>query len=223
MLTMAEVLDAHTALSPGDAAWLDGLVAEWHLLADLAFSDLILWVPDVDDNVFWAAAQVRPTTGPTALEDDVVGEDIHYDPEHLVTEAYLSGLIVLTSGNALSAGIPVDVHAIPVVLEGRVIGFEVTPQRRAAGLKVPHMGWNEVWQLAPHALWQGIPDGARFYFVHSYYCKPADESIAAGRTEYAGAFTSAIARDNIFATQFHPEKSSAAGLALLRNFATWKP
>lgn len=109
------------------------------------------------------------------------------------------------------------------VLGGRVVGFELTPQRRAAGLKVPHMGWNEVWQLGPHALWQGIADGARFYFVHSYYCEPADEGVAAGRTEYAGAFTSAIARDNIFATQFHPEKSSAAGLALLRNFATWKP
>ena len=109
------------------------------------------------------------------------------------------------------------------VLGGRVVGFELTPQRRAAGLKVPHMGWNEVWQLAPHALWQGIPDGSRFYFVHSYFCKPADEGVAAGRTEYAGAFTSAIARDNIFATQFHPEKSSTAGLALLRNFATWKP
>ena len=109
------------------------------------------------------------------------------------------------------------------VLGGRVVGFEVTPERRAAGMKVPHMGWNEVWQVAPHALWRGIPDGARFYFVHSYYCEPAEPGLAAGRTDYAGAFTSAIARDNIFATQFHPEKSSVAGLALLSNFATWKP
>jgi glutamine amidotransferase len=109
------------------------------------------------------------------------------------------------------------------LLGGRVVGFEVTPARRAAGLKVPHMGWNEVWQVAPHALWRGIDDGARFYFVHSYYCEPAEAGLAAARTEYAGAFTSAIARDNIFATQFHPEKSSAAGLALLSNFATWKP
>ena len=70
---------------------------------------------------------------------------------------------------------------------------------------------------------RGIPDGARFYFVHSYYCEPADARVAAGSTDYSGAFTSAIARDNIFATQFHPEKSSVAGLALLRNFATWKP
>jgi glutamine amidotransferase len=109
------------------------------------------------------------------------------------------------------------------VLGGRVVGFEITPERRRAGLKVPHMGWNEVDQVAPHALWRGIPDGSRFYFVHSYYCEPADARLAAGRTRYAGAFTSAIASDNIFATQFHPEKSSVAGLALLSNFATWNP
>jgi glutamine amidotransferase len=109
------------------------------------------------------------------------------------------------------------------VLDGEVVGFDVTPERRAAGMKVPHMGWNEVWQAGPHALWRGIEDGARFYFVHSYYCQPADPALAAARTDYAGAFTSAIARDNIFATQFHPEKSSTAGLALLRNFTTWNP
>jgi glutamine amidotransferase len=109
------------------------------------------------------------------------------------------------------------------LLGGRVIGFDITPERRAAGVKVPHMGWNEVWQVAPHALWRGIADGTRFYFVHSYYCEPAQPDLAAGRTDYAGAFTSAIARDNIFATQFHPEKSSVAGLTLLENFTTWNP
>jgi glutamine amidotransferase len=90
-------------------------------------------------------------------------------------------------------------------------------------MKVPHMGWNEVWQVAPHPLWDGIADGSRFYFVHSYYCAPADADLAAGRTQYATAFTSAIARDNIFATQFHPEKSAAAGLRLLSNFSSWNP
>jgi glutamine amidotransferase len=109
------------------------------------------------------------------------------------------------------------------LLGGRVVAFDITPARRAAGLKVPHMGWNEVWQAGPHPIWRGIDDGARFYFVHSYYCEPADPLLAAGRTDYAGAFTSAIARDNIFATQFHPEKSSVAGLTLLSNFATWNP
>ena len=111
------------------------------------------------------------------------------------------------------------------LLPGRVVGFEITPERRAAGYKVPHMGWNEVWQVQPHALWKGIADGARFYFVHSYYCEPALPALAAATTDYPerDAFTSAIARDNIFATQFHPEKSSAAGLTLLGNFATWNP
>jgi glutamine amidotransferase len=109
------------------------------------------------------------------------------------------------------------------LLKGRVVGFALTPERRAAGLKVPHMGWNEVWQVKEHALWDGIADGSRFYFVHSYYCQPAEDSLCAGQTRYPDAFTSAIARDNIFATQFHPEKSSGAGLKLLSNFATWNP
>jgi glutamine amidotransferase len=104
------------------------------------------------------------------------------------------------------------------VLPGRVLGFAPAP-----GIKVPHMGWNEVWQAKPHALWRGIADGSRFYFVHSFYCEPGAEGLAAGTTSYPNAFTSAIARDNIFATQFHPEKSATAGLTLLSNFATWNP
>jgi glutamine amidotransferase len=109
------------------------------------------------------------------------------------------------------------------LLPGRVVGFRLTPENRAAGMKVPHMGWNEVRQMRPHALWQGIGDSSRFYFVHSFYCVPSDTRLAAGETRYDGAFTSAIARDNIFATQFHPEKSAVAGLQLLSNFATWNP
>jgi glutamine amidotransferase len=100
---------------------------------------------------------------------------------------------------------------------------EVKALNRAPGLKIPHMGWNEVWQAQPHALWKGIPDGARFYFVHSYYCAPREASLTAATTDYPDSFTSAIARDNIFATQFHPEKSAIAGLTLLSNFAQWNP
>ncbi|MGE0356754.1 MAG: imidazole glycerol phosphate synthase subunit HisH [Burkholderiales bacterium] len=109
------------------------------------------------------------------------------------------------------------------ILPGEVLAFARADETREAGLKIPHMGWNEAWQVRPHALWQGIPDGARFYFVHSYYCAPRDPSLTAAVSRYPHAFTSAIARDNIFATQFHPEKSSAAGLKLLENFATWTP
>ena len=115
-----------------------------------------------------------------------------------------------------------DTPGLAVVM-GRVVGFRVTPERRAAGMKVPHMGWNEVWQAQPHELWRGIADGARFYFVHSFYCEPAEAALTAGTTRYPDAFTSAIARDNIFATQFHPEKSATAGLRLLSNFSSWNP
>ena len=109
------------------------------------------------------------------------------------------------------------------LLPGEVLAFARAGQTREAGLKIPHMGWNEAWQVRPHALWKGIADGARFYFVHSYYCAPRDESLTAAVSRYPHAFTSAISRDNIFATQFHPEKSSAAGLTLLENFASWTP
>jgi glutamine amidotransferase len=112
--------------------------------------------------------------------------------------------------------------------EGDTPGLALLPGhvralRAAPGLKIPHMGWNEVWREGPHALWDGIDDGSRFYFVHSYYCEPAAPALAAATTRYPDPFTSAIARDNIFATQFHPEKSSVAGLKLLRNFAHWDP
>jgi len=93
----------------------------------------------------------------------------------------------------------------------------------AAGnkLKVPHMGWNEVRQTRHHPLWAGIAPDARFYFVHSYYVEPADAALEAAYTEYPSRFTSAAGRDNIFAVQFHPEKSQQAGLSLLYNFVNW--
>jgi glutamine amidotransferase len=108
---------------------------------------------------------------------------------------------------------------------GRVRRFPadkmVTPE--GIRLKVPHMGWNEVTQDRPHALWNGIDDGARLYFVHSYYVAPVDRTCIAGTTRYGVPFTSAVARDNIFAIQCHPEKSAVAGLALLSNFVEWRP
>ncbi len=92
-----------------------------------------------------------------------------------------------------------------------------------ARLKVPHMGWNGVKQTRAHPMWAGIPDDERFYFVHSYYVRPSDATLAVGETGYGAAFTSAVARDNIFAVQFHPEKSAQAGLRLLSNFIGWIP
>ena len=90
-------------------------------------------------------------------------------------------------------------------------------------LKVPHMGWNEVMQVKPHALWRGIADASRYYFVHSYYVEAGNPQLVAGRSVYGIPFTSAVAQDNIFAVQFHPEKSQNIGLALLANFVIWKP
>jgi imidazole glycerol-phosphate synthase subunit HisH len=111
------------------------------------------------------------------------------------------------------------------VLAGAVRRFasDVRDERTGERLKVPHMGWNEVAQAQRHALWQGIADSSRFYFVHSYYADEGDPAVRSGRTTYGAAFTSAVARDNIFAVQFHPEKSQAAGLQLLRNFVYWQP
>ena len=92
-----------------------------------------------------------------------------------------------------------------------------------SSVKIPHMGWNEVTQCQQHALWKKVPDSSRFYFVHSYYVRPAQEEIVSGKTEYVANFCSAIAQNNIFATQFHPEKSAADGLQLLKNFSEWNP
>jgi glutamine amidotransferase len=119
--------------------------------------------------------------------------------------------------------------------EGDVMGLEILPGRvphfpladmvapDGSRLKVPHMGWNQVQQAEAHPLWDGIEDGARFYFVHSYYVEPESPDVIAGSTRYGIPFTSAIARANIFAVQFHPEKSAQAGLRLLANFMRWNP
>ena len=108
------------------------------------------------------------------------------------------------------------------IVAGQVIRFpDHTHDEHDQIRKIPHMGWNEVIQSGPHALWNGIEDRTRFYFVHSYYVQPEEDTDIAARTEYAVTFTSAIARNNIFATQFHPEKSQHAGLTLLKNFLDW--
>lgn len=109
------------------------------------------------------------------------------------------------------------------VFRGQVRRFAGDRMVDAAGrkLKIPHMGWNTVHQVADHPLWAGIAQEARFYFVHSYFVMPADPAIIAGTTAYPDPFTSAVASANIFAVQFHPEKSAAAGLRLLANFVAW--
>ena len=111
------------------------------------------------------------------------------------------------------------------LIPGEVVKFELNGQHQADGsrFKVPQMGWNRVRQTRPHALWSGVPDNSYFYFVHSFYARPLDVRHTAGETDYGQPFTSAISRDNIFATQFHPEKSADMGLMLYRNFLSWSP
>ncbi|MCZ7559887.1 MAG: imidazole glycerol phosphate synthase subunit HisH [Burkholderiaceae bacterium] len=111
------------------------------------------------------------------------------------------------------------------LVPGEVLRFRLQAMRApdGAALKVPHMGWNRVFQVRAHPLWSGVPDGAFFYFVHSFFAAPANGELTVGETEYGLRFTSAVARDNIFATQFHPEKSAANGLRLYENFIHWQP
>jgi glutamine amidotransferase len=118
------------------------------------------------------------------------------------------------------------------LIPGRCLRFRLEGRTQPDGsrYKVPQMGWNRVWRTRSaeagaegHPVWAGVPDGSYYYFVHSYYAQPSDARHSAGETEYGERFTAALARDNIFATQFHPEKSAAHGLALYRNFLAWKP
>jgi imidazole glycerol-phosphate synthase subunit HisH len=111
------------------------------------------------------------------------------------------------------------------LIQGEVRKFDLAGRLQPDGsrFKVPEMGWNQVFQTQPHAIWQGVPDASYFYFVHSYYVRPSDARHSAGEADYGARFTAAIARDNIFATQFHPEKSADQGLALYRNFLHWTP
>lgn len=111
------------------------------------------------------------------------------------------------------------------LLPGKVEKFKLAGQYQDDGsrFKVPQMGWNQVQQVEGHPLWAGVADLSYFYFVHSYYAVPANAAHVVGWTHYGQPFASAVARDNIFATQFHPEKSAAVGLQLYKNFAHWNP
>lgn len=111
------------------------------------------------------------------------------------------------------------------LLPGKVVRFQLDGMLQEDGsrFKVPQIGWNRVRQSLPHAMWNGIPDNAWFYFVHSYHAQPENPTHTVGETVYGEAFCCVAARDNIFATQFHPEKSAATGLQLYKNFVHWNP
>lgn len=149
--------------------------------------------------------------------DDVVREVIAEKP----FLGICMGMQVLMEHSAENDGINcMGVYA------GQVRHFDSEDNRAviaAERLKIPQMGWNQIWHTAEHPLWNGIEDGARFYFVHSYYVEPQDDALVSGTTEYGIRYASAIAQDNVFAIQAHPEKSARDGLQLLTNFMGWEP
>ncbi|MDO8348333.1 MAG: imidazole glycerol phosphate synthase subunit HisH [Rugosibacter sp.] len=187
--------------------------------------------PDADVRVTANAAEIA------AAERVVVpGQGAMPDCMRALSERGLREAIVRAAREKPFLGICVGLQMLfGHAEEGNVTGLDVFPGRvprfppeymhaaDGSRLKVPHMGWNQVRQVNPHPLWNGIADATRFYFVHSYYVAPTDAACIIGETDYGISFTSAIARDNIFAVQFHPEKSAQAGLAMLGNFMRWNP
>ncbi len=131
-------------------------------------------------------------------------------------------------GNAATDNAPGGTQGLGLI-HGKVLKFDLAGQIQADGsrFKVPQMGWNQVIQTQHqgpvHPIWAGVPDASYFYFVHSFYAQPSDARHSVGETDYGKRFSAAIARDNIFATQFHPEKSAAQGLCLYKNFLSWNP
>jgi len=195
--------------------------AVMHVARDSEFDVIVTAKPD---EVFAAERIVLPGQGAmpdcmSELRDSGLQEAVLHAAAHKPLMGVCVGMQMLltTSDEGPSDGldlIPGGVHRFE--LEGRL-------QPDGSRYKVPQMGWNRVFQVRPHAIWHGVPDGAYFYFVHSFYARPSDARHSAGETEYGTRFTCALARDNIFATQFHPEKSAEHGLALYRNFLHWEP
>ena len=196
-----------------------------HVAQDSGFEVIVTSRPD---EVFAAERIVLPGQG--AMPDcmsELRRSGLQEAVLHAAANKPLMGVCVgmqmlLTTSDEGPAGVGTPgLNLIP----GGVHRFELEGQRQPDGsrYKVPQMGWNRVLQVRPHSIWQGVPDGAYFYFVHSFYARPSDPHHSAGETDYGTRFTCALARDNIFATQFHPEKSADHGLALYRNFLHWTP
>ena len=181
----------------------------------------------VTDDPAWIRAAERVVfPGQGAARDCMAAIGEHHLDEAVLEAArskpflgICMGLQVLMEFSEENGGTP-----LLGLFPGRVKRFDGTAMGdNGLPLKIPHMGWSPVDQRRAHPLWQGIPDGGRFYFVHSYRVVPEDPSLVVATTDYGVRFTSAIARDNLFACQFHPEKSADNGLRLLKNFVEWKP
>jgi glutamine amidotransferase len=179
-----------------------------------------------DDPEYIAAAERVVFPGQGAARDCMAAISQHHVNQAVRSAArdkpflgICMGLQVLMTHSDENGGTP-----LMDLFGGRVVRFaEDMPGEGGLHLKIPHMGWSQVEQTRDHPLWAGIPSGSRFYFVHSYRVVPDDPQLTAAETEYGVRYTSAIARDNVFAVQFHPEKSADMGLRLLENFVRWNP
>jgi glutamine amidotransferase len=199
--------------------------AVMHVARDSAFDVIVTSKPD---EVFAAERVVLPGQGAMPdcmreLRDSGLQDAVLHAAAHKPLMGVCVGMQMLLSRSEEG---PAGVGTAGLgLIAGEVIRFQLEGRLQPDGsrYKVPQMGWNRVYQARPHAIWQGVPDGAYFYFVHSFYARPSDAHHSVGETDYGSRFTSALARDNIFATQFHPEKSAEHGLALYRNFLHWNP
>jgi glutamine amidotransferase len=179
-----------------------------------------------DDHEYIAAADRVVFPGQGAARDCMAAIGEHHLNQAVLDAAHnkpflgiCMGLQVLLTHSEENAG--TDLLGL---FDGEVRRFDGTALgANGLPLKIPHMGWSQVAQVRAHPLWDGIADGSRFYFVHSYRVVPEDVALIAASTDYGVRFASALARDNLFATQFHPEKSAADGLRMLQNFVNWKP
>ncbi len=176
------------------------------------------------DEVFAAERVVLPGQGAMPdcmreLRDSGLREAVLHAAAHKPLMGVCVGMQMLLSRSEEGPSDGLD------LIDGEVRRFRLEGRLQPDGsrFKVPQMGWNQVFQTQPHPIWAGVPDAAYFYFVHSFYAQPCDPRHSAGEADYGARFTCALARDNIFATQFHPEKSAEHGLALYKNFLHWNP
>ena len=191
------------------------------------------------EHVAGPAGQVRVTDDPDFIQaaDRVVfpGQGAARDCMAAISRHHVKPVVLEAAANKPFLGICMGLQVLLAFSEenegtdllglfpGRVRFFGLQHDADGRALKIPHMGWNRVHQERAHPLWADIPQDSRFYFVHSYYVDPEERALSVGTTGYGVDFTSVLARENLFAVQFHPEKSADQGLQLLANFVRWNP
>lgn len=185
--------------------------------AEVRVTDDVAWIANADRVVFPGQGAARDCMA--AIGQHHVRQAILDAARHKPFLGICMGLQVLMTRSQENGGTD-----LLDLFPGQVVRFAADmPGDNGLHLKIPHMGWSCVDPVAEHPLWDGIAPGSRFYYVHSYHVVPEDQSLVAATTDYGVRFNCAIARDNLFAVQFHPEKSADAGLQLLKNFVNWQP